>query len=153
MKNFINPVKTISERQQFKRAAVEKRMDFYNYNFYPEAETNYLPNKIDPKNVELKKLYCDDRPFRVNKNVIRKIVGSPGHWFHVEDFHKCSKYGKIYCSGRTLLLKQIQNDVTGVLLELTEKFPRRISEINNTKNLQIDELMWVSSLHYSDDFS
>lgn len=106
MRNFINPSKTIHERHQVRKALIEKKIQFRTFEFFKKKARLGEPHfesigttkeKREEFASKFEVLLSCERPFPLNKQVLRRCNSSI--YFHVEQFYREIKTGKIFCSG------------------------------------------------------
>lgn len=100
VQNFINLAYTIHEHHQKKRALDDDSNEPSTSTITVQADPTIrsLPKSLKTTNVS-----SNDRPFKLNKNILRRIYirgRKSNSWFYAKDFLRRSD-GKIYCQGYT----------------------------------------------------
>lgn len=141
MRSFVNTSKTIHGNHQILRAIILEESSFKTTNFWDNQneDRTILLNAL-PSGECFSKVKCNDRPYQLNKNVIRKLVSRNNFWFFTEEFYTSENSSVVYCKGQVVSLDQAaQQQSTDLSL------PR--VKLNSQK-----QFILLTNLHYSNDF-
>jgi hypothetical protein len=147
MRNFINPIVTIHARHQRKKAILDKESNFMSFNFWP-AVSFEKPQLVIGNESTWRRLKSSERPFKLNKNILRKIQHGRELWFQTDEFFECNQSSKIICRGRVLriLKKRVKGSLQTVAQNSLEALDEQSANNNNSKYIYYDHL------HFSNDF-
>lgn len=146
IRNFDTLGLTVHRRHQQLLGMMECQRGFFSLNFYGEHQSIRPTNQLPKPNECYVKVKYDDRPYKLKKNVLRKVLESRFEWFHTTMFYCDKETSDIFCEGQIM---SISNST-----DSTDNLPKLIPRTKKQHRVEIDVTQFIpqSSLYHKNDY-
>lgn len=135
---------TVHKRHQFLMGMMEKENNFLTTNFFEELQTTRAIDQLPKPENCYEKVKYDEKPFKVKKCVLRKVLESRFEFFHTTMFLRDTDTNEVFCKGQCM-----------TILSSTEEYlPKLTPKTKREHRIDVAYIQYIPllSLYHKNDY-